>query len=155
MQNMLLARPGTKRKQASCLRTPASFLSRKCVTAITLAITLAMATAIAIITSATTTATAITIETASLRTRAFTHARTHMYRTHVHRHGKEMDVQRKVWAGHTVGKILDDSSTSFLVNSRTLMGCTDPLRRGVGAPRALSVRKQASSFMLTHGFTFR
>ena len=28
----------------------------------------------------------------------------------------------------------DDASTSFLVNSRTLMGCTDPLRRGVSAP---------------------
>ena len=25
---------------------------------------------------------------------------------------------------------IDDSSTSFLVNLRTLMGCTDPLRRG-------------------------
>ena len=33
-----------------------------------------------------------------------------------------------------VRKIIDDSSTSFFVNSRTLMGCTDPLRRGVGAP---------------------
>ena len=35
----------------------------------------------------------------------------------------------KVW-GETCTCDIDDSSTSLLVNSRTLMGCTDPLRRG-------------------------
>lgn len=44
----------------------------------------------------------------------------------------------------------DDSSTSFLVNLRTLMGCTDPFRRGLVHPiRALLVQKQATPFMLT------
>ena len=36
---------------------------------------------------------------------------------------------------------IDDSSTSFYLDSRTLMGCTDPLRRGSAHPiSALSVR---------------
>ena len=30
--------------------------------------------------------------------------------------------------------IIDDSPTSFLANARTLVGCTDPLRREIGAP---------------------
>ena len=30
--------------------------------------------------------------------------------------------------------IIDDSPTSFLANARTLVGCTDPLRREMGAP---------------------
>lgn len=33
---------------------------------------------------------------------------------------------------------IDDSSTAFLVNSRTLMGCIDPLRRG-GLAHAIRV----------------
>ena len=45
----------------------------------------------------------------------------------------------------------------FLVNSRTPMGCTEPpLEGGSAHPiRALSVRQQAASFMLTCGCTFR
>ena len=39
---------------------------------------------------------------------------------------------------------IDDSSTSFFVNSRTLMGCTDPLRRGVGAPHQCPLESVAS-----------
>ena len=34
----------------------------------------------------------------------------------------------------SVASDTDDSSTPFFVNSRTLMGYTDPLRRGVDAP---------------------
>ena len=43
-------------------------------------------------------------------------------------------------------------STSFFANSRTLMGCTDPLRRGV---RQCPLELVACRFMLTCGFTFR
>ena len=46
-------------------------------------------------------------------------------------------------------------STSFFANSRTLMGCTDPLRRGVGAPHQCPLESVACHFMLTCGCTFR
>jgi len=43
----------------------------------------------------------------------------------------------KSWE-QVVTSVSDDSphpTTSLFVNSRTLMECTDPLRKGVGAPR--------------------
>ena len=45
---------------------------------------------------------------------------------------------------------IDDSSTSFFVNSRTLMGCTDPLKRGVGAPHQCPLESVASYLQLIH-----
>ena len=49
-------------------------------------------------------------------------------------------------------------STSFFANSRRLMGCTDPLRRGVGAPHQCPLDSVASylcHFMLMCGCTIR
>lgn len=43
-------------------------------------------------------------------------------------------------------------STSFLVNSRTLMGCTDTPYRDYHHQRPLGVRQQATPLMLTCGF---
>ena len=43
----------------------------------------------------------------------------------------------------------------FFANSRTLMRCTDPLRRGVGAPHQCPLESVACHVMLTCGFTFR
>ena len=52
------------------------------------------------------------------------------------------DRDKARFAGRSVN--IDDSSTSFFVNSRTLMGCTDPLKRGVGAPHQCPLESVAS-----------
>ena len=46
-------------------------------------------------------------------------------------------------------------STSSFANSRTLMGCTDPPSKGVGALHQCPLESVACHFMLTCGFTFR
>ena len=55
-------------------------------------------------------------------------------------------------AAAVVRKRIDDSSTSFFVNSRTLMGCTDPLEGGSAHPISFlseSVASYLCSLMLT------
>ena len=51
--------------------------------------------------------------------------------------GADVDAEGR-WVRNV--NIIDDSSTSCFVNSRTMMGCTDPLRRGVGAPHPCPLR---------------
>ena len=71
--------------------------------------------------------------------------------------GAAIELGRSNKEAIAVNQASDDSppSTSFFVSPRTLMGCTDPLRRGVGAPHQCPLESVACHFMLTCGCTFR
>ena len=65
------------------------------------------------------------------------------WRRHPDATGWQRSVVERERRSKTVRDKLLPPSTSFFVKSRTLMGCTDPLRRGVGAPHQCPLESAA------------